>query len=119
MEVDRLVAAVASAMAGSNVAAKLVLRCQLVVEEIATNTVHHGGASDVAVSVAISDHIRLDIRDDGAAFASFSAPAQDLSLELSQRSVGGLGLHLIRSGNSVMHYVRYGRFNLTSVEIGL
>lgn len=118
MQVDRLVSSVACALAASDVAAKLVMRCQLVVEEIATNAVRHGGASDVFVDVAISERIRLDIRDDGAPFDPLSAPTPDLSLDLDQRSVGGLGLHLIRSGNSVTHYVRDGRFNITSVEIG-
>jgi anti-sigma regulatory factor (Ser/Thr protein kinase) len=118
MQVDRLVSSIACALARAGVSDKLVLRCQLVVEEMATNAVHHGGASDVFVDVAISERIRLDIRDDGAAFDPFSTPVPDLSLNLDQRSVGGLGLHLIRSWNSVTHYVRDGRFNVTSVEIG-
>lgn len=119
MQVDRLVSSIAGALSASDVAAKLILRCQLIVEELATNAIRHGGASDVSVNVVISDRIRLDIQDDGAAFDPFSAPSADLSLDLEHRAIGGLGLHLIRSANSVAGYVRDGRFNITSVELGL
>lgn len=118
MQVDHLVSSVARALSTAGVSVKMVLRCQLIVEEIATNAMRHGGASDVCVTAVVGERIRLDIRDDGAAFDPFSAPTPDVSLNLDQRSVGGLGLHLIRSWNSVTHYARDGRFNITSVELG-
>lgn len=48
----------------------------------------------------------LRLEDDGRAYNPFSAPIPDLTVELIDRPVGGLGVHLVRQ---LMDQVEYDR----------
>jgi serine/threonine-protein kinase RsbW len=83
---------------------------ELVLEELFMNVILHGSqgrSSPARVAVQLStttDAMLIEVEDDGTPFDLLSAPAPDLNLDLDQRPVGGLGLHLIRE---VMDHVDY------------
>src|SRR5262249_51050976 len=74
----------------------------LVLEELFTNAVQHGGCAGMKRAVAVrlhaaGDHnIAIEFRDRGAPFDPTSAPTPDLVTPLEDREPGGLGIHLVR-----------------------
>ena len=72
---------------------------QLAVEEACTNVIEHaygdkGGDFDITFEVRERDVV-LTVRDHGRPFAPEKVVAPDMSLPLTQRRIGGLGLHLM------------------------
>jgi serine/threonine-protein kinase RsbW len=93
------------------------LRLRLVLEELFTNTVHHGhgGDSDQPVDVALDvmpGHIRLTYEDTAPAFDPRTPLAQGSAEE---RPVGQLGLVLVRSMAREFSYERIGGRNWLSL----
>ncbi|MCB0643505.1 MAG: ATP-binding protein [Phaeodactylibacter sp.] len=74
---------------------------ELSVEELLTNLIHHGyrGEGRAAIRLQIErqdQQVELILKDDAPAFNPLEIPPPNLSSPLSERPVGGLGLHLIR-----------------------
>jgi serine/threonine-protein kinase RsbW len=73
---------------------------QLAVDEACTNVVLHaygGRGGEIEVTIEpVDDGVRVVIRDWGAAFDPGTVPAPDVTAPLAQRSLGGLGLYLMR-----------------------
>ncbi len=85
-----------------------ILDVQLAVEEAVTNTILHGydGTSGtIAIRIeTTAHHIAVEIADDAPAFDPLSVPEPDVSADLEERQIGGLGIFLIRR---VMDEVSY------------
>lgn len=80
----------------------LVLRSNLILEELILNTLTHGrtsGLSDIEITLESGENsVTITLVDDGAAFDPLNdEPAPDTDLPLQDRSIGGLGLHLVRT----------------------
>ncbi|MCY4041104.1 MAG: ATP-binding protein [Gammaproteobacteria bacterium] len=84
----------------------LIYQVQLVLEELAVNTVNYGFENDGGktagiIEIVISeddDSIRIEYSDNGKPFNPFEdAPEPDLDSDLAERRVGGLGVHLVRT----------------------
>ena len=80
----------------------LVLRSNLILEELILNTLTHGrtsGLSNIEVTLESGvGSVTITVVDDGAAFDPLhDKPTPDTELPLQERSIGGLGLHLIRT----------------------
>jgi serine/threonine-protein kinase RsbW len=87
---------------------RVILDLQLAVDEICSNSVRHGyggreGQLEVTVERA-GQSIRVVVRDWGRAFDPELIPDPDLDIPLEERSLGGLGLFLVRR---VMDEVRF------------
>ncbi len=92
---------------------------QLVLEELATNAVRHGGATWVELHVAErGSQVRLELIDDGAAYDPKNPGPHDLPIADLDRE-GGLGLALLRGMAGPLHYVRRDGRNHTHASIGL
>jgi serine/threonine-protein kinase RsbW len=84
-----------------DLAAESAQRLKLVVEEAVTNVVQHGYAGREPGELTLSaeldgDTVVVTLEDRGHAFDPADAPAADVVSELHDRSVGGLGWHLIK-----------------------
>lgn len=87
------------------------LRLSLIVEELFTNTVRHGGGAPTSIGIALradAGSVLLNYDDDTTAFNPLRAPTPDLDLPLELRSPGGLGIHLVRELSADVRY-RYER----------
>jgi len=89
----------------------LALDTGVALEEVFANVVMHGyndrATHEILVRVAVENgEVVLMVEDDGIAFNPLEAPPADTSLPVEKRSVGGLGIHLVRSLMSEVEYAR-------------
>ena len=81
---------------------------QLAVDEVCSNSVRHGyGGREGQIEVTVErvgQSIKVVARDWGRAFDPEQVPLPDPGLPLEQRSLGGLGLFIVRQ---VMDEVRF------------
>ncbi|HEX5392441.1 MAG TPA: SpoIIE family protein phosphatase [Rhodocyclaceae bacterium] len=81
----------------------LAFSANLCLEELITNTIVHGlkGAPDrtLYVQLNLSDEwLEIVVKDDAPPFDPFAdAPVPDTELGVDERSIGGLGVHLVKS----------------------
>ena len=84
----------------------------LAVEELGVNIVNYGYDDDkdheIRIVISSEDEaITIEIEDDGHAFNPLSdAPEPDLDAEVEDRTVGGLGIYLVRTMMDEVHYQR-------------
>ena len=88
----------------------------LVLEELFVNSVQHGGCAGMegAAEVELArvpDGVELRYADRGAEFDPSQAAAPDVNAPLEERSIGGLGLHLMRQIMCDFEYHRVGGWN--------
>ena len=87
----------------------LVFQVKLILEEMALNVINYGGVEgDDPIDIVLKtegDTVTIEIRDVGQPFDPVKeAPTPDLTLELEDRPIGGLGLYLVRTMVDEMHY---------------
>ena len=83
----------------------------LSLDELLTNTISYGFEDGEPHSIGIvieapGDRVAVTIRDDAIAFDPTQAGDPDLDLDLDDRPIGGLGIHIVRA---MMDEVRYER----------
>lgn len=77
--------------------AKVMFAVDTALEELLQNVVDYSGANEVKLRLTIEGgELRLELADDGRPFNPLVAAGPDLTLPLSERVVGGLGVHLVR-----------------------
>lgn len=108
-ELPRVIDFVSQACEASAVPEDVVFACQLAADEACTNIMEHAydGRTDgeIRVSCWVSeDQVHLRLRDNGAAFDPRMIETPDLEGNLTDRRIGGLGLHFMRS---LMDEVRF------------
>lgn len=108
-ELPRVIDFVCQACADAAVPDDVVFACQLAADEACTNIMEHAyqGRTDgeIRISCRVSDdHVTLIFRDFGAAFEPETVERPSLDGALTDRQIGGLGLHFMRS---LMDEVRF------------
>ena len=92
-------------------------RLLLCVDELITNIIAHAytDKEDHAVLLECrisADRIELELRDDGKAFDPTLQESPNTELDLEQRDIGGLGIHLVLTLMDKVEYRREGDFNV-------
>jgi anti-anti-sigma factor len=112
---------------------KDIFAVQMAVDEACTNIITHayaGGPGDIHLTCQVkTGECTITIRDYGRSFDPDSVPLPDLTGDLEERRVGGLGLHFMRKlmdklhfsfdpveGNQVVMVKRSSRAEQTEVE---
>ena len=92
---------------------ELIFKLNLILEELGLNAMTYGGASIVRIVIASdADRLTIEVSDDGGAFDPLNdAPRPDVNAALEDRSVGGLGIHLVRRLTDDVSYRREGHRN--------
>jgi len=96
----------------------------LAIEELATNCIKFGydDANEhmLEVRLAVSEQgVVLTFVDDGRPFNPLLRGEPDLNIPAEERSVGGLGIHLLRRMSDRMEYVRKGNQNVVILSKAL
>lgn len=96
---------------------------ELALEECLVNIVNHayagaGGPIDL-ICFRRAHSLAVRIEDEGIAFDPTAAAAPDLTADLDERPIGGLGVHLVRRLMDAVHYRREGNRNILTLTIHL
>ena len=80
---------------------KLVFKVRVSLEEILTNIIKYGDDNDQILAISLileimEKEVRVRCMDNGCNFNPLEQPPPDLTLQLSDRPVGGVGVHLVR-----------------------
>lgn len=94
----------------------LVFQVNLVIEELGLNIMTHGKNKELEkIEIALTaegDSLIIEIVDNGRPFDPLKdAPEPDLDSGIGERSVGGLGVHIVRTLMDELHYRRQGGRN--------
>ena len=100
---------------------KLEFEVKLVVEELFTNVVNYGDCPGQPVEIEFAsepERLTIEMADGGRAFNPLvEAPEADTSSAIEDRSIGGLGVHLVLTMMDETRYRRDGDLNrLTLVK---
>ena len=84
---------------------------RLIAEEVVCNAIEHGDAGgpqrQIVVDIARDDDgLHVEFRDNGRPFDPLDQEPPDLDVDILERPIGGLGVHLVRE---LAHSVRYRR----------
>ena len=95
---------------------------ELIAEESLTNLIRAaseaGGKSWVSLTLALTPlEIVLTLRDNGLAFDPLARAAPNLDLEIADRDVGGLGIHLVRALADECRYARVDDCNVLTIQL--
>ncbi len=110
-------------LSAANVAEDVSYKVELAMEEMITNVIKYGYeppsmGNEVKLKVEIGrEAIRLVIEDGGHEFNPLTAGKPDLSLELGDRQVGGVGIHLTRNMTDGMEYCRVNGRNVLKIMV--
>ena len=112
-ELDRLSAAIEDFGRDDDWPPDLTFQVNLALEELWLNVVNHGhdgGFHEVEIELTSeASAVTIEITDDGKPFNPLNeALAPDVTASLEDRSVGGLGLHLVRTLMDELRYRREG-----------
>ena len=101
------------------IAPEALFLVSLAIEEIVTNCIKYGYDDtgehiiDFVLSVA-DEKLTMVVVDDGHAFDPLAAPPPEVSREIEDRPIGGLGIHLLRElADNVIYERRDGTNRLT------
>lgn len=116
-ERQRLLKALQDLAEKHHLPAKVVQATDLALEEHLTNVFKHGYADDPERAVRVNFScaggcVEVEVADDGPPFNPLDRPPVDTSLPLEERSVGGLGVHLMRRFMDALEYRREGGRNI-------
>jgi phosphoserine phosphatase RsbU/P len=89
----------------------------LALGEILTNIISYGyadsGEHEIAVRFSVElGEMRVEVEDDGQPFNPLEAPEADTTKPLEERTIGGLGVHLVRKLMDGLEYQRHEGKNL-------
>ena len=98
----------------------IVAKVITAVKEMLSNVIHHGydDLSEHSIKIILSvkgkDFIGI-IEDDGVEFNPLLQPEANTSLPLSERKMGGLGIHLVRKMMDKVEYKRIKNKNVLTI----
>ena len=86
----------------SNWSDSLIMQINLVLEELIVNSINYGYADNRTGTIHIDiasypQEIIINIKDDADAFNPFNSATPDTSLNVDDRSIGGLGLFFVKN----------------------
>jgi len=103
---------------------ELLLRIELVLEELLVNHVMHAygsgeGDSEVACFRRAPGYFCLEVVDEAAPFDPLGHKSPDLTLAPGDRPIGGLGIHMVRSLADEVSYRREAGRNVITACFAL
>ena len=120
-ELERIAAAVEEVGGKERWPSALLFKVNLVIEELSLNIMDHGYEAqpdefDITI-MSDDDAVTIEISDRGAPFDPLTeAPSPNTDAGVSDRQIGGLGIHLVRAMVDEASYRRHdGRNYLTLV----
>ncbi len=95
----------------------------LALEEMASNIIKYAfrdsGEHEISVEASMEEgRLSISIEDDGIEFNPLTAPEKNTDVPPHDRSVGGLGIHLVKNMADGMSYCRRNGRNRLQITLG-
>jgi anti-sigma regulatory factor (Ser/Thr protein kinase) len=102
-------------------APRLVHDLNLALEEILTNIISYGYPDnrehEIKVRLSVQPgEVKAEVEDDGHPYNPLEAPEADTTKPLEERTIGGLGIHLVRKLMDDLEYKRQGDRNFLTIK---
>jgi serine/threonine-protein kinase RsbW len=115
-ELTRLTAETARFCRQHSLGAEVEFYANLVLEELFTNAIRHGGCDGMREAVRVqfetaANGVTIEFSDRGAPFDPTALAAPELDAPLETRQIGGLGIHLVRQSVRDLRYERVNDWN--------
>lgn len=89
----------------------------LALDEHITNILSHGGAREITVRCKVeAGYLVIEVEDDGTSFNPATAPPVNTKVPLTEKPVGGLGIHLMREFMDELTYSHGEKKNLLRMK---
>lgn len=116
-EAPRMARKVEQFLTDKEVAEPIINKILLCVDELITNIIAHAYTDNEEHAVELQctvapTYLILELRDDGVEFDPTKQTRASTEGSLEERSVGGLGIHLVTSLMDSVEYQREGDFNV-------
>jgi anti-sigma regulatory factor (Ser/Thr protein kinase) len=103
-------------LARQQISADVSFLVSLAIEELVTNCIKYGyddsGEHTIRITLSRADQsLTMLVVDDGHAFDPLAAVPPDLSAEIQDRPIGGLGIHMLRELADNIEYERRDNTN--------
>jgi len=105
-----------------NIPFESINKVNLVVEELVLNIISYGYSDDLSHDIIFDfrfeeKSISVSIIDDAKEFDPLDTNSADTNSEISERKIGGLGIHLVKNLTDSFTYKREGTKNITEIVI--
>ncbi|MEN6461574.1 MAG: SpoIIE family protein phosphatase, partial [Syntrophomonas sp.] len=116
-EISVLAEAIEDFGAVNNLPKEAIFQVNLSLDELLTNTISYGfsagGEHEIIIELALRDKtLTIEIRDDGLPFNPLQHSEPDISQDIEERPIGGLGIHLVRKMMDDIEYRREADCNV-------
>lgn len=96
---------------------KLLHQALLSTDEICSNILKYSNAKEVMVHCSTNEEeISISFADDGVAYNPIDANEPDIYADLSQRKMGGLGIHVVKNIMDSMSYAYQNGNNVLTIQ---
>ncbi len=111
-ELERLVAFIDGFCQSHGLPDETAYHLNIALEELVLNAMKHGGCNPAEGAIRLEfelegDTLRIELSDTGVPFNPLERPGPDLSGNIAERPIGGLGIHLVRSLMGSIGYERH------------
>jgi serine/threonine-protein kinase RsbW len=119
-ELDRLNQCLAAFGQRHGFTSKVMHDLNLALEEILINIISYGYTDDREHEIKVrlstkAGEVNAEVEDDGRPFNPLEAPQADITKSLEERTIGGLGIHLVRQLMDDLGYKRLADKNLLTI----
>ncbi|MCR4749970.1 MAG: ATP-binding protein [Lachnospiraceae bacterium] len=89
---------------------KVQMQIDMAVEELFVNIAHYAYAPDIGDAIICvtkdkeKNQISITFTDSGKAYNPLEKPDPDVTLSVEERSIGGLGIYMVKKSMDDMHY---------------
>lgn len=107
--------------ASNHLPEETAFQLNLSLDELLTNIISYGyedrAEHEINIKITLVDkHLSVEIRDDGIPFNPLKLTDPDTTLDIEERPIGGLGIHLVRKMMDKMDYWREKDYNVLKLE---
>jgi sigma-B regulation protein RsbU (phosphoserine phosphatase) len=124
-EIDRLVSAFEEFAEANEIELAIVHKLAIAFDELINNVVSYGyreqtDGEPIVVDIDLRQgFLVVTVSDAGVPFNPFARATPDTTLSLSEREIGGLGIHLVQKLMDEVSYARAGRRNVVTLKKNL
>jgi len=109
----------------NNLPSKDLFQVNLALDELLTNTISYGYPDtkehEILIKYTIEDakDLVIEVRDDGLPFDPLEREDPDITQDIDERSIGGLGIYLVRQMMDDINYRWEDGYNVLSMRKNL